>query len=218
MLDELLQHNVDGGFSNREDWFPPKKIGSFKAHHPDEQNPRMALPVRKHFDAFWQINLALGCKFLTELANSSLNPEVFALTGEQDNPGPTEKVAKEVEKLSLPESFIRKYSYETEKQNLDKITTYYNKDKYTLKKVVKGNICLNNFQKRAFLGLIFEEKVIIINVHFPHKDFKEILKKLIKKFSGESEFIDPNYNIILCGDFNHKPDIKYIKLRFIEKF
>lgn len=99
MLDELLQHNVDGGFSNREDWFPPKKIGSFKAHHPDEQNPRMALPVRKHFDAFWQINLALGCKFLTELANSSLNPEVFALTGEQDNPGPVEKVAKEIEKL-----------------------------------------------------------------------------------------------------------------------
>jgi hypothetical protein len=98
MLDELLQHNVDGGFSNREDWFPPKKIGSFKAHHPDEQNPRMALPVRKHFDAFWQINLALGCKFLTELANSSLNPEVFALTGEQDNPGPAEKVAKEIEK------------------------------------------------------------------------------------------------------------------------
>jgi hypothetical protein len=99
MLDELLQHNVDGGFSNREDWFPPKKIGSFKAHHPDEQNPRMALPVRKHFDAFWQINLALGCKFLTEIANSSLNPEVFALTGEQDNPGPAEKVAKEIEKL-----------------------------------------------------------------------------------------------------------------------
>jgi len=98
MLDELLQHNVDGGFSNREDWFPPKKIGSFKAHHPDEQNPRMALPVRKHFDAFWQINLALGCKFLAELANSSLNPEVFALTGEQDNPGPAEKVAKEIEK------------------------------------------------------------------------------------------------------------------------
>ena len=98
MLDELLQHNVDGGFLNREDWFPPKKIGSFKAHHPDEQNPRMALPVRKHFDAFWQINLALGCKFLTELANSSLNPEVFALTGEQDNPGPAEKVAKEIEK------------------------------------------------------------------------------------------------------------------------
>lgn len=99
MLNELLQHNVDGGFSNREDWFPPKKIESFKARHPDENNPRLALPVRKHFDSFWQINLALGCKFLKELANSSLNPDVFALTGELDNPGPAEQLVKEIEKI-----------------------------------------------------------------------------------------------------------------------
>jgi hypothetical protein len=85
MLQELLQHNVEGGFINREDWFPPKKITSFKPHHPDEQNPRMVLPVRKHFDAFWQINLALGCKYLQKLAKSAANPEVFALTGELDN-------------------------------------------------------------------------------------------------------------------------------------
>lgn len=117
---------------------------------------------------------------------------------------------KEIEKLDLPESFIRKYSYETEKQNLDKVITYYNKNKYTLKKVVKGNICLNNFQRRSYLGLIFNEKVIIINVHFPHKDFNEILEKLIKKFSRESEFLDTNYNIILCGDFNHKPNVELL--------
>ena len=99
MLDELLQHNVGGGFSNREDWFPPKKIGSLKAHHPDEQNPRMALAVRRHFDSFWQINLALGCKYLEALAKTAKNPEVFALTGELDNSTSTSLVEQELEKI-----------------------------------------------------------------------------------------------------------------------
>ena len=99
MLQELLQHNIDGGFTNKEDWFPPKKIDSFKSHHPDEQNPRMALPVRKHFDAFWQINLALGCKYLHKLAQSAANPEVFALTGELDNPNSVSLVELELEKI-----------------------------------------------------------------------------------------------------------------------
>jgi hypothetical protein len=99
MLQELLQHNVDGGFANKEDWFPPKKIGTFKPHHPDELNPRMSPPVRKHFDAFWQINLALGCKFLEELAQTALNPEVFALTGELDNPNSAISVEQAIEKI-----------------------------------------------------------------------------------------------------------------------
>ena len=98
MLDELLKHNVEGGFSNKEDWFPPNKITSFKPHHPDEMNPRMAPPVRKHFDSFWQINLALGCKFLSELAKTAMNPEVFALTGELDNPQKTALVEQELER------------------------------------------------------------------------------------------------------------------------
>lgn len=99
MLQELLQHNVDGGFANKEDWFPPKKITSYKPHHPDEQNPRMAQPVRRHFDAFWQINLALGCKFLGELSQTALNPEVFALTGELDNSNSTSLVEQALEKI-----------------------------------------------------------------------------------------------------------------------
>ncbi len=99
MLQELLQHNLKGGFTNKEDWFPPKKIKSFKPHHPDEQNPRMAHSVRKHFDAFWQINLALGCKYLHELAQSAANPEVFALTGELDNANSVSLVEVELEKI-----------------------------------------------------------------------------------------------------------------------
>jgi hypothetical protein len=99
MFDELLQHNVEGGFTNREDWFPPKKITTFKPHHPDEQNPRMVLPVRQHFDAFWQINLALGCKYLGELAQTALNSEVFALTGELDNASSTSVVEQTLKRI-----------------------------------------------------------------------------------------------------------------------
>jgi hypothetical protein len=99
MLDELLAHNIFGDFSSREDWFPPNKINSFKSHHPDELNPRMSLPVRKHFDAFWQINLALGCKYLSKLAKSALNPEVFALTGELDNSNSVSLVERSLKKL-----------------------------------------------------------------------------------------------------------------------
>ena len=98
MLDELLAHNIFGGFSNREDWFPPSKINSFKPDHPDEENPRMSLPVRKHFDAFWQINLALGCKYLSKLAESALNREVFALTGELDNSNSVSSVEQSLKK------------------------------------------------------------------------------------------------------------------------
>ena len=99
MFQELIDHNIAGGFSNKEDWFPPKKITSFKAIHPDESNPRMAMPVRRHFDAFWQINHALGCEYLSDLANTAKNSEVFALTGELNNPGPASKVAALIEKL-----------------------------------------------------------------------------------------------------------------------
>jgi hypothetical protein len=99
MFQELLEHNVYGGFAGKEDWFPPKKIKAFKPYHPDEQNARMALSVRKHFDAFWQINLALGCKYLSELAQSALNPEVFALTGELDNPNSVSMVEQAIENI-----------------------------------------------------------------------------------------------------------------------
>lgn len=99
MFDELLQNNLQGGFSNREDWFPPNRSRALKPHHPDELNPRMALPVRKHFDFFWQINLALGCKYLEALSKSALNPEVFALTGELDNATSASMVEQELERI-----------------------------------------------------------------------------------------------------------------------
>ena len=117
---------------------------------------------------------------------------------------------KDVERINFPKLFIEKYYFENCKQNMDKVVTYYNKNKYTIKKVIKGNICFSKYEKRAYLGIIFNEKIIIINVHFPHKNYNKIIKKLIKLFSQEEEFSDPDYNIIICGDFNHEPDVKYM--------
>lgn len=98
MFQELQDHNISGGFSNREDWYPPKKITTFKAVHPDESNPRLPVPVRRHFDAFWQINLALGCKYLLELAETAKDSQVFALTGDLTNSDPLSKVEDKIEK------------------------------------------------------------------------------------------------------------------------
>lgn len=84
LFEELTQHNIKTVFDTKDDWFPPSKItkGKLKAFHPGEDDLRIPDPARKHFDAFWQINLAFGCKFLTKLANESKDPSSFALTGD----------------------------------------------------------------------------------------------------------------------------------------
>lgn len=84
LFKELMDHNVKTVFQDKDDWFPPSKItkGKIKAYHPGESDLRIPELGRKHFDAFWQINLAFGCKYLTKLQNESKRPESFPLTGD----------------------------------------------------------------------------------------------------------------------------------------
>jgi hypothetical protein len=82
MFQELLNHNIEGNFTNAEDWFPPKRITTLRSHHPDEDNPRLPPEVRRHFDASWQLNLALGCEYLLELQSRAQVPDAFLLTGD----------------------------------------------------------------------------------------------------------------------------------------
>jgi hypothetical protein len=84
LFKELTDHNVKTVFPNKEDWFPPSKItkGKIKAYHPGESDLRIPDPGRRHFDAFWQINLAFGCKYLTKLQGKAKRPECFSLTGD----------------------------------------------------------------------------------------------------------------------------------------
>lgn len=102
LFDELRDHNVATVFNERDDWFPPSKItnGKIKAYHPGEQDLRIPEAARKHFDAFWQINLAMGCKFLSELQSHSKNPVYFALTGETESSGNVDALLKQRDAIS----------------------------------------------------------------------------------------------------------------------
>jgi hypothetical protein len=101
LFDELLNHNLKTGFNERDDWFPPSKFGEgkVKANHPGENDSRIPEPARKHFDAFWQINFAMGCSYLRELYDSSSNPEVFYLTGEFNSKAIAHEVLEKFEKI-----------------------------------------------------------------------------------------------------------------------
>jgi len=84
LFEELTDHNVKTVFKSKDDWLPPSKItkGKIKAYHPGEKDLRIPEPGRRHFDAFWQINLAFGCKYLMKLQSGAKRPECFPLTGD----------------------------------------------------------------------------------------------------------------------------------------
>ncbi|MEY4961371.1 MAG: hypothetical protein RLZZ249_68 [Actinomycetota bacterium] len=84
MFRELLDHNLKCDFAEDRGWFPPAPIrdSTRKAQHPGEQDPRLPREVRRHFDAFWQVNLALGSKSFGPLLEEAENPATYALTGD----------------------------------------------------------------------------------------------------------------------------------------
>jgi len=92
LFQELLKHNLECGFSDDSGWFPPPVIreNSRKPRHPGENDPRLPREVRQHFDAAWQISLALGSFDVTQLAKQAIDAQVFALTGDllsREDPG-----------------------------------------------------------------------------------------------------------------------------------
>lgn len=101
MFKELTEHNERVIFDERDDWYPPTKItkGKLKAYHPGEGDLRIPEIARKHFDAFWQINLAMGCTFLKDLQSKAKNAESFALTGDLDSKDTSVKINEEFDKV-----------------------------------------------------------------------------------------------------------------------
>ena len=69
-----------------KDWFPPSQIPNhrIKANHPLENSKKLPKQLRRHFDAFWQINLELGCEYMTELLRNTDNKELLKITGIED--------------------------------------------------------------------------------------------------------------------------------------
>lgn len=82
LFEELIAHNERAGFDEKWDWTPGKILeAKLKAYHPGEADPRLPEAVRRHFDAFWQVNLALGCKYLSKIVADTANPECFVING-----------------------------------------------------------------------------------------------------------------------------------------
>ena len=85
LFNELLQHNLSVGFDDSEDWFPNgvREIteDKIKASHPMEANPLLHPNVRGHVDAHWQINLKMGCRYVSSIRNNAANKELFDITG-----------------------------------------------------------------------------------------------------------------------------------------
>ena len=125
LFQELLDHNLKVKFLNDDDWLKTKKKiteGKIKPNHPMEFDYRIPEELRRHFDAEWQINLVLGCKYLEEIQKKSKNSEVFSISGdlEEDDLVKTKNFYKNISQ--------QKFS----KINLDK-----KKNKKNIKKLEK---------------------------------------------------------------------------------
>jgi len=102
LFEELLKHNLKVKFQNDGDWLKTeKKISEkkIKPSHPMEKDYRMPKEVRGHFDAEWQLNLVLGCKYLKEIQNKAKNKNIFKISGDL-NLENFEKVQKLYNELS----------------------------------------------------------------------------------------------------------------------
>ena len=87
IFDDMVKVNnkFKKGKKNK-DWFPPNPIPKrqVKANHPLENSNKIPKKLRKHFDAFWQINLELGCVYMTHLLKNVKDKELFKITGIQN--------------------------------------------------------------------------------------------------------------------------------------
>ena len=103
LFQELTSHNLRVGFDRKEDWFPPRPLSvrDVVPQHPAEDDPRIPRAVRRHFNKSWQLNLALGCEYLLELAEGAQDFEVFALTGNL-NSSETLEAAKSRLRIAVP--------------------------------------------------------------------------------------------------------------------
>ena len=84
IFEELKNFNQIAGFAV-ENWIESNKIirkSQMTPNHPLEVNPRFPIEVRQHFDASWQVALALKCKDLQALAAKAKNPQIFSLNGD----------------------------------------------------------------------------------------------------------------------------------------
>ena len=130
LFKELIDHNLKVKFSNKEDWFPPTKItkSRIKAFHPGENDMRIPKLARKHFDAFWQINLVLGCKYLNSMRLKAKNPDTFDMTGDLDSLENPSEIKKKFD-LIREDSKAKAFEKASKKQKVVKSSNFVVREK-----------------------------------------------------------------------------------------
>lgn len=194
LFQELSDHNKKAVFKNKEDWFPPRPIplSQIKPYHPGESDLRIPEPARRHFDAFWQINLAMGCVYLRELVNKAKNPEYFLLTG-QDEKGNAAALEKKLDKQrkTLTKEIFAAYSKKTKKNASVKIV----KDKEVIVR-----------EKSLYEPLALDlEKYLVKEYAGPVKVFDSSASNLNLFLKNKEAELFELFNF--CEKFRIRPDI-----------
>ena len=209
LFNELLEHNLKVGFDNNGDWLlTKKKIAEhkIKPNHPMEKDYRIPEELRYHFDAEWQINLKLGCKYLKKQQLDAKNKDVFALSGDMDS-DELEKIKKEFNKVSKEKfeaiNIFKKKSNEINKdsQKIKEQETYeplvlwlkkYIKKKYNEESEAfdTSSQTLNRYFSTNFNDFkIFEDQIKNLEDLDIRPDVVGISKKTKKLFFIESKVV-----------------------------
>ncbi|RLG16978.1 hypothetical protein DRN63_03510 [Nanoarchaeota archaeon] len=77
VLQELAEYNRSRRFRKAKFCNPPKKVRSSKPPHPGENSEKLPRELRgRHFDAYWQVCAALGCRrYLNYLKEQTTLPK-----------------------------------------------------------------------------------------------------------------------------------------------
>ena len=111
---------------------------------------------------------------------------------------------------------LQKMSYDVQKAGSEEIITFFNSNKYTLKRSIKSSFT----KGRPFQILIFKEKLIYINLHLGHHKTKAYLttklsNALLQNIPKKSERQSlKNYRIIAVGDFNDHSNPPQMRLLY----
>lgn len=131
-------------------------------------------------------------------------------------------------KLFMPD-FESVYSVASAMPNISSGIMLIYSNRFTLKKNIVGDLltephALPGRTGRPYQIVVFNQGLIYINVHLPHRnelrkthsDLEEIIPtKIAGELKRLPEYNDPNYQIILSGDFNIDPRKP---IDFVQKF
>jgi len=190
MFDELTKHNIKCVFDNSEDCKPPSPItlACVKPYHFGENDSRIPLRIRKHYDAYWQVCNDMGCIFSKKCIAKSKNPRLTYLTG-KDEKKDASSIEKEYDKQrrKLTTAIIKKYKgFEKEKESAI-IRSKKTNPEQKLYEPISNWLC-------EYLQKAYSQKVKVHDTSSFNLD----------KFIAQNNLFD-QFNF--CNEYKIKPDI-----------